>query len=253
MTTKLDRIAQRARMAPRLAFTSLAHLLTEDFLVETWRQMNRNGAPGLDRETTRSFETHLRTRCQSLVARLKTGSYRPLPVRRVEIPKADGKMRPLGIPTVEDRLLQRAVARILETIYEQDFLPCSYGFRPGRSAHDALRQIRNQCMAGRVSTVFETDIRGFFDHLDHQWLMKMLRVRVADPVILRLIGRWLKAGVMVDGILQKAEQGSPQGGPISPLLANIYLHYALDLWFQKRFSKTIRGKAYLDRFSKVLS
>ena len=228
MTTKLDRIVQLAKTQPKLAFTSLAHLLTVDFLMETWKQMNRRGAAGMDQETTTAFEANLRQRCESLVQRAKAGQYRPLPVRRVEIPKGEGKTRPLGIPTVEDRLLQRAVARLLETIYEQDFLPCSYGFRPGRSAHDALRELRNQCMAGRVTTIFETDIRGFFDHLDHRWLMKMLRLRVADTVILRLIVRWLKAGAMVDGILVRSEEGSPQGGPISPLLANIYFRQSFN-------------------------
>ena len=249
MTTKLDRIVQLAKTQPKLAFTSLAHLLTVDFLMETWKQMNRRGAAGMDQETTTAFEANLRQRCESLVQRAKAGQYRPLPVRRVEIPKGEGKTRPLGIPTVEDRLLQRAVARLLETIYEQDFLPCSYGFRPGRSAHDALRELRNQCMAGRVTTIFETDIRGFFDHLDHRWLMKMLRLRVADTVIPRLIVRWLKAGAIVGGVLVRSEEGSPQGGPISPLLANIYLHYVLDLWFQKRHVKSVRGKAYLTRFA----
>lgn len=249
MNTKLDRIAQLAKTQPKTAFTALAHLLTTDFLMETWKGMNRRGAAGVDQETTTAFEANLRQRCEELVQRVKAGHYRPLPVRRVEIPKGDGKTRPLGIPTVEDRLLQRAVGRLLEAIYEQDFLACSFGFRPGRSAHDALRELRNQCMAGGVRAVFETDIRGFFDHLNHRWLMKMLRVRVADTVLLRLIGRWLRAGALVGGILVRSEEGSPQGGPISPILANIYLHYVLDLWFQKRYAPWARGRVYLTRFA----
>ena len=249
MTTQLERIAVLAKTKPKQVFTSLAHLLTVEFLVETWKQLNQRGAAGLDGETTKAFESNLRPRCQNLVERLKAGRYRPMPVRRVDIPKGDGKTRPLGIATVEDRLVQRAVARILGAIYEQDFLPCSYGFRPTRGAHDAVRELRNQFMAGMVTTVFETDIRGFFDHLNHQWLLRMLKVRVADTKILRLICRWLKAGAMVNGLLVRSEEGSPQGGPISPLLANVYLHYALDLWFQKRYIKEVRGNAYLTRYA----
>ena len=217
--------------------------------METWKVMNRRGAPGVDGETTREFAANLQSRCEQLVEKLKDRSYRPPPVRRVDIPKGDGKTRPLGIPTVEDRLLQRAVARLMEAIYEADFLNCSYGFRPGRGAHDALRTLRNQCMAGKVTTVFETDIRGFFNHLNHQWLMKMLRLRIGDSVILRLIGRWLKAGVMQNGVVVRSEEGSPQGGPISPLLANIYLHYALDLWFTGVAAPECKGKVYLVRYA----
>lgn len=155
----------------------------------------------------------------------------------------------LGIPTVEDRLVQRAVARILEALYEPEFLTCSYGFRPNRSPHTALRELRNQLMAGRVTCVFETDIRGFFNHLSHSWLMRMLRLKIKDPVILRLVGKWLRAGALVDGIIVRTGEGTPQGGPISPMLANIYLHYALDLWFEKRVKPGCKGKAHLVRFA----
>jgi group II intron reverse transcriptase/maturase len=249
MTTELARIAEMAKARPKLCFTSLAHLITPEFLMETWKVMNRRGAPGVDGETTLEFAANLQARCEGLVKKLKDRSYRPPPVRRVEIPKGDGKTRPLGIPTVEDRLLQRAVARLMEAIYEADFLNCSYGFRPERGAHDALRTVRNQCMAGMVTTVFETDIRGFFNHLNHQWLMKMLRLRIGDGVILRLIGKWLKAGVLVNGVVVRSEEGSPQGGPISPLLANIYLHYALDLWFAGVVATKCKGRAYLVRYA----
>lgn len=249
MKTKLDRIAEIAKTRPQMRFTSLAHLITPEFLAETWKLMNRSGAPGVDGEMTVEFASNLESRCEQLVGKLKDRSYRPPPVRRVEIPKGDGKTRPLGIPTVEDRLLQRAIARLLEAIYEVDFLPCSYGFRPGRSPHQALRDVRDQLMAGGVTSIFETDIRGFFNHLNHEWLLKMLRLRIGDSVILRLVGRWLKAGALVDGIVVRSEQGSPQGGPISPLLANIYLHYVLDLWFTKVVARQCKGAAYLVRFA----
>jgi retron-type reverse transcriptase len=166
MKTKLDRIAEKAKTDGKLRFTALAHLLTPEFLMETWKGMNRRGASGIDQETTTEFASNLEERCHDLVARLKARRYKAPPVRRVEIPKGDGKTRPLGIPTVEDRLLQRAVARILNAIYEQDFLPCSYGFRPGRNPHQALATLRDKAMAGRATCVFETDIRGFFNHLN---------------------------------------------------------------------------------------
>ncbi len=249
MKTKLDRIAEKAKTDGKLRFTALVHLLTPEFLMETWKQMNRRGASGVDQETMAEFAFNLEERSRDLVGRLKARRYKAPPVRRVEIPKGDGKTRPLGIPTVEDRLPQRAVARILNAIYEQDFLPCSYGFRPGRSPHQALAALRDKAMAGRARCVFETDIRGFFNHLNHDWLMRMLKLRIGDPEILRLIGKWLRAGVFDGGIVVETKEGSPQGGPISPLLANIYLHYALDLWFEKRFLRQCRGKAYLIRFA----
>jgi len=217
--------------------------------MESWSQVNRRGASGIDGESPADFERNLKERCESLVDRLKRNAYQAPPVKRVNIPKGDGKTRPLGIPTSEDRLLQRAVMRILEAIYEQDFLDCSHGFRPKRSPHTALRELRNQFIEGRVRAVFETDIRGFFNHLSHKWLMKMLQVRIGDTVILRLIGKWLKAGALIDGIVTQTNEGTPQGGPISPLLANIYLHYALDLWFQKKMVPFFKRKAYLTRFA----
>lgn len=249
MTTKLDRIANKAKTDRTCCFTSLAHLLTVDFLMETWKQMNRKGSSGVDGESTDEFGKNLQQRCESIVDRLQRRQYQAPPVRRVEIPKGHGKTRPLGIPTVEDRLLQRAVARILEAVYEAEFLPLSFGFRPGKSPHLALREHRNHLMAGRVYWVFETDIRGFFNHLNHRWLMKMLRVKIKDTVILLLIGKWLRAGALCDGILVRSEEGSPQGGPISPCLANVYLHYVIDLWFEKRVKRGCEGTAHLVRFA----
>ena len=249
MRTKLDRITEKAKADVGLRFTSLVHVLTPEFLMETWKQMNRRGAGGVDHVSMKDFAENPQQRCDDLVKRLKARRYKAPPVRRVEIPKGPGKTRPLGIPTVEDRLLQRAVARILNAIYEPVFLPCSYGFRPGRNPHMALAALRHEAMFEQKNVVFETDIRGFFNHLSHQWLMRMLKLRIGDPEILRLVGKWLKAGVLDNGVLVKAIEGSPQGGPISPILANIYLHYALDLWFEKRARRIIGGRMELIRFA----
>ena len=251
MSTQLDQIATKARSDRKVRFTSLAHLLTPEFLRETWKQMNRRGASGIDGETTKEFEQQFDTRVQELCERLKRGAYRAPPVRRVEIPKGPGKVgtRPLGIPTVEDRLLQRAVARILEAVFEADFLECSYGFRPRRNPHDALRALRRIIVTKKVGHLFEADIRGYFNHIQHEWLQKMVAHRIADPLILRLVGKWLHAGYMLEGVVIRTEEGSPQGGPISPILANIYLHFVLDLWFEKKIKPKCRGEAYLTRFA----
>ena len=251
MSTRLDQIVGKAKLYPKLRFTSLAHLITPEFLQETWRQMNRRGASGVDGETRKEFEQDLDRRVQNLCDRLKQGAYRAPPVRRVEIPKGPGKegTRPLGIPTVEDRLLQRAVARILESVFEADFLECSYGFRPGRNPHDALRALRGIIVTKKVGHLFEADIRGYFNHIQHDWLQKMVAHRIGDPVILRLIGKWLNAGFMEGGVVTRTEEGSPQGGPISPILANIYLHYVLDIWFEKKVKPWCKGEAYLTRFA----
>lgn len=248
MSTKLSGIAEKARKDPRLRFTSLAHIITPEFLKETWHQMNRKGAAGVDRETVKEFETKLDERIADLHQRLRHGSYRAPPVRRVNIPKGNGKTRPLGIPTVEDRLLQRAVARILDAIYEEDFLDCSHGYRRGRSPHQALKALRGQIVTGKVRHVYETDIRGYFNNLNHGWLRKMIAHRIADPVIQRLIAKWLKAGVMENGVIARPQAGTPQGGPISPCLANVYLHYTLDLWFARRAKKYMQVEAHLTRF-----
>ena len=211
--------------------------------------MNRKGASGVDGETTQAFESQLGERTFDIWQRMRQKRYKAPPVRRVDIPKGNGKTRPLGIPTVEDRLVQRAVARILEAIFEQDFLDFSYGFRPGRNPHQALRALRSTIVTKKVRHVFEADIRGYFNHINHEWLMRMIKQRIVDPVILRLIGKWLKAGVMENGVVTRNEEGTPQGGPISPVLANIYLHYVLDLWFEKKCTKWFQGEAYLVRFA----
>jgi RNA-directed DNA polymerase len=227
MSTPLEQIAAKAKADRTLRFTSLAHLLTPAFLIETWRQMNRRGASGVDGETTREFERALETRVQDICARLKAGTYRAPPVRRVEIPKGPGKVgtRPLGIPTVEDRLVQRAVARIVEAVFEADFLDCSYGFRPRRSPHHALRSLRATLVTKKVRHLYEADIRGYFNHLNHQWLMRMVAHRIADGVILRLIGKWLRAGVMQDGVVIRTEAGTPQGAVMTPRTQKVTLTF----------------------------
>ena len=251
MTTPLTRIAAKAKADSKCRFTSLAHILTPEFLKETWQQMNRRGAGGVDGETCAQFERDLDTRVAFLWERLKAGQYQAPPVRRVDIPKPGdtSDTRPLGIPTVEDRLLQRAVARILSAIYEQDFVECSYGYRPGRNPHQALRALRSYLISGKVLYVYEADIGGYFTRINHVWLWKMVAHRIADPVILRLISKWLRAGVMQEGVVIRTEEGVSQGNPISPVLANMYLHYVLDLWFERRFKRHCRGEAYLIRFA----
>jgi group II intron reverse transcriptase/maturase len=251
MSTQLGQIAKKAKLDRNAQFTSLAHLLTPAFLKETWRMMNRKAASGVDGESTEQFASEMEERVEEICRQLKAGVYRALPVRRVEIPKGPGKSgtRPLGIPTVADRLLQRAVARILEAVFEADFLDCSFGFRPGRNPHHALQAFRRQVVTGKVSHVFETDIRSYFTRIDHQWLRRMVAHRIADPIILRLISKWLKAGALRDGVFIAAEEGTPQGGPISPVLSNVYLHFTLDLWFEKKFKSQCRGEAYLVRFA----
>jgi len=250
VSTQLVQIAKKAKLDRKVRFTSLAHLLTPEFLKETWGKMNRRGAGGIDGESVEQFEGELEQRIQAICAQLKAGRYRAPPVRRVEIPKGPGKTgtRSLGIPTVADRLLQKAVASILEAIFEADFCDVSYGYRPGRSPHHALRALREHIRIRKINRVFEADIRGYFNHVSHSWMQKMLRERIADPVILSLVGKWLAAGAMQDGVVIRSEEGTPQGGPISCILANIYLHFSLDLWFERRFKSWCRGEAQLVRF-----
>lgn len=251
MSPELERITQRAQAEPQARFTALAHHLSEEFLRDTWHRLNHRGAPGVDQQTVAAYAAGLDARLADLVARNKRRAYQAPPVRRVYIPKAGkpDQQRPLGIPTVEDRLLQAAVARLLSALYEADFLSASYGFRPGRNAHQALRDLRNTVMTGRAHWVVEADIRGYFDHIDHAWLLRMLALRIGDRWILRLIRKWLTAGVLEGTELTPTEAGTPQGGPLSPVLANVYLHYALDLWFQRVVQPRCRGAATLIRFA----
>jgi RNA-directed DNA polymerase len=250
VSTKRQRIAKLAQEAPRMAFTTLAHHIDIDWLKEAYRRTRKNGAPGVDGQTAEQYAANLEENLRSLLDRAKSGSYQAPPVRRVHIPKGTGpETRPIGIPTFEDKVLQRAVAMVLEAIYEQDFYDGSYGFRPGRSAHQALEKLQNEAVEMRGGWVLEIDIRKFFDTLDHKFVREILRQRVLDGVMLRLIGKWLNAGVLEDGYLSYPEAGSPQGGVVSPILANIYLHEVLDTWFERDVKPRLSGKAHLVRYA----
>lgn len=251
METKLDLIAKQAHGNPACRFTSLAYLLSEGFLTACYEGLKKKKkASGVDGVSVEEYGKDLSKNLQGLVSRMKAKQYYPQPVRRVYIPKRDGsKLRPLGIPAVEDKIVQKGVARILEAIYEQDFLEVSYGFRPGRGCHDALRVFDRAVMSRPVSYVIEVDIKGYFDHLSHTWLAAFLRHRISDPSFLSLIVRMLKAGVMEEETWTATEEGSPQGGNVSPILSNVYLHYVLDLWFEKKLKKSLKGYAELIRYA----
>lgn len=251
VSTKRKRIAKLAKQMPGVALRTLAHHIDIEWLHEAYSRTRWDGAPGVDGQTAADYAVNLEDNLRSLLDRAKSGDpYRAPPVRRVHIPKGDGsKTRPIGIPTFEDKVLQRAVVMALEPIYEQDFLDCSFGFRPGRSAHQALEALWQQSRKMAGGWVLEADIEGFFDAVDHAKLREMLRRRVRDGVLLRLIGKWLKAGVMDEGCVYHPETGTPQGGVISPLLANIYLHEVLDEWFERDVRPRLRGRAALVRYA----
>jgi group II intron reverse transcriptase/maturase len=235
---------------PQAALTTLAHHIDEGLLLEAYRGTRKDGAVGVDGQTAEEYAERLGENLRDLLDRAKSGTYRAPPVRRVHIPKGDGRRtRPIGIPTFEDKVLQRAVTRVLEAVYEQDFRDCSYGFRPGRSAHQALEGLWKRLSVVGGGWVLELDIEDFFGGLDHQQLRGILRQRVQDGVLLRLIGKWLRAGVLEDGNLTYPEAGTPQGGVISPLLANVYLHEVLDTWFEDVVRPRMRGSAHLIRFA----
>jgi group II intron reverse transcriptase/maturase len=251
VSTKQERIAELANRSPQMAFTSLAYLMDIDWLKEAYRRTRKDGAVGVDGVTADEYEQDLEGNLERLLDRAKSGTYHAPPVRRVHIPKGGSstETRPLGIPTLEDKVLQRAVVMLLQPIYERDFLDCSYGFRPGRSAHQALESFRDQLMTCRGGWVLEVDIRKFFDNLDHGHLRKFLRLRVRDGVLLRLIDKWLKAGVMEDGNVSYPDAGTPQGGVVSPILSNVFLHYVLDLWFEQDVKPRMRHRAFLIRYA----
>lgn len=250
ISTKIDRIARLAKEAPEMVITSLSHHIDVEFLKEAYRRTRKDGAPGVDGRTAADYEQELEGNLQSLLDRFKSGMYKAPPVKRVHIPKAGtDKTRPIGIPTLEDKILQRAVLMVMEAVYEQDFLDCSFGFRPGRSAHQALERLWKATMKVGGGWVLEADIRDFFGTLRHDHLRGFLDQRVRDGVIRRTTHKWLKAGVLEDGQVNRPEEGTPQGGVISPLLANIYLHEVLDKWFETTVRRHLRGRAELIRYA----
>jgi RNA-directed DNA polymerase len=249
VSTRLQRVARLASEAPERVLTTLAHHIDLDWLRDAYRRTRKDGASGVDGQTAEDYAANLDENLASLLERFKSGRYKAPPVRRHYIPKADGSQRALGIPTFEDKVLQRAVVMILEAVYEQDFLDCSYGFRPGRSPHQALEALREGLVRMGGGYVLEVDIKSYFDEIDHGHLRQILDRRIGDGVIRRMIDKWLRAGVMEDGQYHTREEGTPQGGVISPILANIYLHDVLDVWFEQQIKPRLKGPAFAIRYA----
>jgi RNA-directed DNA polymerase len=248
--TSLRGIADKANADKQHRFRDLYRCLNVELLLDCWGDLNKDAASGVDGVTWHAYAEHLQANVEALVERLKKKRYRAKLIRRRYIPKGNGQERPLGIPVIEDKLLQAACARILNAIYEQEFLACSYGYRPERGARDAVRDLTFDLQYGRYGYVVEADIQGFFDHMDHDWLLKMLRLRIDDRAFLGLLRKWLKAGILeTDGQVLHPDTGVPQGGVVSPVLANVYLHYALDLWFEKVVKPHCRGEAVISRYA----
>jgi RNA-directed DNA polymerase len=246
----LERVRQAARRDSKMRFTALLHHVYDVArLRAAFFALEKDAAPGVDGETWRHYEQALETNLRDLSERLQRGAYRAKPVRRAYIPKTDGRQRPLGVPVLEDKIVQRATVDVLNAIYETDFLGFSYGFRPGRSQHDALDALYVGLLTKKVNWVLDLDIRAFFDTIDHGWLVKFLEHRIADRRVVRLTQKWLNAGVLEEGKRMRMEEGTPQGGSVSPLLANIYLHYAFDLWVQAWRRKRARGEVIVVRYA----
>jgi len=248
ISTQLTQIAKTARET-QAPLTTLMHHVNIDWMREAYRRTRKDGALGVDGQSATAYAENLEENLQNLLGQAKSGRYRAPPVKRVYIPKANGEQRALGIPTFEDKVLQRAIAMVLEPVYEQQFLDCSYGFRPGRSARQALDRLYSATADMRGGWIIELDIRKYFDTIDHQQLQEVVRKRIGDGVILRLIGKWLNAGCMEAGRYARSDAGTPQGGVISPLLANIYLHEVLDAWFAQEVCPRTRGQAELIRYA----
>jgi group II intron reverse transcriptase/maturase len=250
VSTKLQRIAQLAREHPERSFTAISHVIDIELLKEAYHRTRKDGAVGVDGQDAEQYATQLETNLMSLLNRFKDGSYRAPPVKRVYIPKGGGRgLRPIGIPTFEDKILQRSVSMVLEAIYEQDFLCCSYGFRPKRSAHQALEALWKTLMDNNGGWVVEVDLKDYFGSLSHNQLRSFLDRRVKDGVIRRVIDKWLKAGVMEEGSIRLPETGTPQGGVVSPILSNVYLHEVLDVWFERQVRPMLIGRGALIRYA----
>jgi RNA-directed DNA polymerase len=245
----LDRIRKVAKERKKEKFTALFHHISIDLLEEAFYELKENAAPGVDRLTWKDYEADFERNIEDLHNRVQRGAYRALPSRRVYIPKPDGRQRPLAVAALEDKIVQRAVVALLSTIYEEDFLGFSYGFRPGRGAHDALDALCVGIQGKKVSFILDADIRSFFDEISQQWLIRFLEHRIGDRRITRLIQKWLKAGILEDGVVSVSDRGTGQGSVISPLLANIYLHYALDLWAARWRRRTATGDMIIVRYA----
>ena len=246
---KLSLISEHAKREPELQFTSLAHLLNRDFLKDCYNSLNRNKAVGIDGVCWEEYGEALDDNVEDLITRMKSKKYKPIPARRVYIPKDEKEKRPLGIPALENKIVELGITRILQSIYEEDFLECSYGFRPKRSCHQAINRIDKLIMTKPVNHIVEADIKGFFDNVSHEELMRFLEIRIVDRSLLELLRRFLKAGYVDDGLLVRSESGTPQGSIISPMLANIFLHYVLDTWFNKTVKSSVRGFCELLRYA----
>ncbi|MEP7247062.1 MAG: group II intron reverse transcriptase/maturase [Gammaproteobacteria bacterium] len=246
---QLERVRQAARQRKKERFTSLTHHVTVDLLEVAFSRLKRDAAPGVDGLTWRDYERDLRARLIALHGRIHSGSYRAMPSRRKYIPKPDGRQRPLGVAALEDKIVQRAVVEVLQAIYETDFLGFSYGFRPGRGQHDALDALGVGIARTKVNWIVDADIAGFFDTVNHEWLIRFVEHRIGDRRVIRLIRKWLTAGVVEDGAMKSTEAGTPQGAVISPLLANIYLHYVFDLWAQQWRKRDAHGVVTIVRYA----
>src|ERR1700741_1607120 len=249
MSTDINRIAELAKEDAKRQFSSIAHLITVGKLYEAFRGLRKDASAGIDGVTYEQYETNAEENIQQLHQRLKEGKYQAQPLRRVYIPKEDGKQRPISIPALEDKVAQKAVVDLLNAIYEQDFLDCSYGFRPKRGQHQALDEVGRVICTRPIEWVLEIDIRSYFDSIVRSALVEMIEKRVIDGSVLRLIGKWIKVGVIEEGRLLVSETGTGQGQPISPLLANIYLHHVLDKWFEDEVKPRLKGEAYEIRFA----
>ncbi len=249
VSTKLQRIAEQAVRYPKMVFTTLAHHITPDFLRRAYDLTRKDGSPGLDGVTGKEYAENLESNLKSVHERLKSGKYRAPKIKRTWIDKEDGKKRPLGITEFEDKVVQRSAVMLLEAVYEQDFYDFSYGFRRGRSAHNAIGELRERMMKDNIKWIVDADIKGYFDNIDHSLLMQIIKQRVNDGGLLRLIGKWLKAGVVDGGSVSYPEKGTPQGGVISPMLSNIFLHHVLDEWYVKEVKPKMKGRTCLVRFA----
>jgi len=248
-TAKLALISGRARTEPKYQFTCLAHLLNEGFLKECYFSLGRDRACGIDGVTWTEYGKDLDGNLNNLVTRMIVKRYKPLATKRVYIPKDEHQKRPLGMPALEDKIVQKGISRILEAIYEADFLNCSYGFRPERNCHQAINAVDKTIMTKPINHIIDADIKGYFDSVSHKWMMEFLQVRIKDPSFLLLIRRFLKAGYFEAGLIVATERGTPQGGNLSPILSNVFLHYVLDLWFEKKVKPQTRGACYLVRYA----